>query len=231
MNKLLLLISLCLINLQNIKAQWKPDNRDDKILEYSLDYNKAIDSLEFTVKIQANGAPINRDSLEIRKSDNNQIVDTYYCVGAGAAIWNYTDVIHLTLNIPREFQLRYYYRICEKQSIEGNDLVDSLWLNVIVFEDSTVQFNPVSVSEINEFKELNVYPNPVTNFIEYNLSANTTSQNIKLEIFNLEGQLIKSFEQKANKDKIDLENLKSGTYTLKISEKNQVLATRKFLKE
>ncbi len=227
-----LLYSFFLTLLVNyLNAQWVPDNRDDKILEYSLDYNKNIHSLELAVKIQANGAPIWPDSIEQVNLQSTQSITVYYCKGGGSALWNYTDVIHIPVNIPSEFQLRYYYRVCEKQSIGGNDLVDSLWLNVIVLEDSTVQFTPVSVSDINEFKELSIYPNPVTSFIEYNLSANTKSQNIKLEIFNLEGQLIKNFEQKSSKDKLDVENLKSGIYILQISEKDKVLAKRKFLKE
>ena len=231
MNKLLLLISLCLINLQNIKAQWLPNKEYDKILEYSLEYDTTIDSLELAVKIQARSTPMWRDFLNYDKIPDVHKYDTYYCRGAGSGFSRFYDTLKISIDIPSEFQLRYYYRVCEKQSIGGNDLVDSLWLNVTVLEDSSVQFTPVSVSEINEFKELSIYPNPVTNFIEYNLSANTTSQNIKLEIFNLEGQLIKRFEQKASKDKLAVENLESGTYILKISENEKVLTTRKFLKE
>ena len=183
----------------------------DCILEYNIQYNKEIDSLEFFVKLQSTSSDLTKDSLNVKHLNMSFInVNGFYCEAPKGSFDRLWDTVKFKVEIPNSLTMKYNYFMCGYPPDYQHIHSDSMMLKIDIFEDSTIQFTPVSVSDINEFIELSVYPNPVTNFIEYNLSANTKTQNIKLEIFNLEGQLIKSFEQKSSKDKLAIENLKSG---------------------
>jgi preprotein translocase subunit YajC len=76
----------------------------------------------------------------------------------------------------------------------------------------------------NEFSKISVYPNPANNYIEINgLPLDKTSQ---IDLFNIQGQKI-LFVDKNNGAGIDVSNLSSGTYLLKIKESG---ASKLFIK-
>lgn len=65
----------------------------------------------------------------------------------------------------------------------------------------------------NEFLRTSIFPNPATN--ELNVQALT--QISSLEIINLLGQTMGTYEVNANSTKIDIANLKTGTYFLRVT--------------
>lgn len=65
----------------------------------------------------------------------------------------------------------------------------------------------------NEFLRTSIFPNPATN--ELNVQALT--QISSLEIINLLGQSMGTYEVNANSTKIDIANLKTGTYFLRVT--------------
>jgi hypothetical protein len=85
-----------------------------------------------------------------------------------------------------------------KQAVYGNDAL------------STQQFNNESFS---------FYPNPSEDFIEINLN-NSLAKNTTLEIYSNIGILQKSERLTATTTQIDINNLASGIYFLKISNQN-----------
>lgn len=84
--------------------------------------------------------------------------------------------------------------------------------------------SPVSaVREIlNDRYSTSVYPNPANS--ELNISSNTQIE--KVEIFNLTGMLLSS----SNKNKINISDMGSGIYFVKVYSENGV-ATQKFIKQ
>ena len=76
-------------------AQWVPNREYDKILEYSLDYNTTIDSLELSVKIQARSTPMWRDFLNYDKLPDVHKFEAYYCRGAGGGFSRYYDTLKM----------------------------------------------------------------------------------------------------------------------------------------
>ena len=70
----------------------------------------------------------------------------------------------------------------------------------------------VGIDEL-ELTNVSVYPNPATNVLYVNLS----SINYSLEVINLMGEVVLKVENKSNTTSLELSNLKSGVYYLKIS--------------
>ncbi|MEM6719924.1 MAG: T9SS type A sorting domain-containing protein [Bacteroidota bacterium] len=90
---------------------------------------------------------------------------------------------------------------------------------------SSFDFSTLSVEEPNELAELSIYPNPVKDIIHIN---NTSTEIIKAEILNVNGQLVLS--QENNLTTINVNSLPSGMYMLKVySEKAK--KTIKIIKE
>jgi hypothetical protein len=93
-------------------------------------------------------------------------------------------------------------------------------------EDYKITVNPnLAIKNFENFK-LTYYPNPVNN--ELHISNN--SEIDLIEIYTIMGQKIITKIGKSKSEIIDVANLKTGTYLVKISNKNSI-ETFKFLKE
>lgn len=88
---------------------------------------------------------------------------------------------------------------------------------------SAIEFN----DDINN--QISVYPNPSNKYL--NIKANESIDINRIEIFNVSGQKIisKSYKIK-NNIQIDIDDLKAGTYFLKIFDSENDFTTCKFLK-
>jgi len=87
----------------------------------------------------------------------------------------------------------------------------------------------LGVSE-NNSSTYSIHPNPAKN--ELFITAQNTTQNLKIKIFNIEGKLLSAQnitlqDQKA----IDVSQLLSGIYFLNIEDENGNTAVKKFIKE
>lgn len=72
----------------------------------------------------------------------------------------------------------------------------------------------ISVSEQSEGLEIALYPNPSRSTTTLELPQD--GADYRGELFNLSGQLIRSFRPQAGRNEIDLSNLSSGQYHLRI---------------
>lgn len=90
-----------------------------------------------------------------------------------------------------------------------------------------LRIGTLSVLE-EEFKsrDVMIYPNPSNSFIQI---KGIKDEGCTVSIFNIEGKLIKKVFNYLTKNKIEISNLKNGTYILKIT-KDKKLVTKKFLK-
>jgi len=89
------------------------------------------------------------------------------------------------------------------------------------FNQSRIEF--VGIEEHSLKVDINVFPNPTTDFININASKKT-----KLSIYDMSQKLI---SQKAlqKKDKVDLSDLSSGTYILVFTKNNKTIKTIKII--
>jgi len=81
--------------------------------------------------------------------------------------------------------------------------------------------------EDTEPQKWSVFPNPVKDFLTIEFTDNT--EKISIEMFTMLGQKIKTFENLNSTEKIDLSDLKTGIYLLKINhnEANQTIKIKK----
>ncbi|MBN2892454.1 MAG: DUF4465 domain-containing protein [Bacteroidales bacterium] len=90
-------------------------------------------------------------------------------------------------------------------------------------DDISYNILPVNTQEITD-NYFNVYPNPTTDFIFFNLSSIEKPESVK--IFDLSGRIVfnSSFDSK-----IDVSDFDSGTYIIQI-QGNNIIKTSKFVK-
>jgi len=101
-----------------------------------------------------------------------------------------------------------------------------------VYSQEIVVMNSITGTTIINKSEINIFPNPVKDMLKINF-GNPVKGDICIEILNLAGQ--KQLTRKINTDgfsqaAINIEQIKSGMYFLRISSGNQVIADHKFLK-
>jgi len=78
----------------------------------------------------------------------------------------------------------------------------------------------VALSNSNfEFIDFSIFPNPTNHFVEIKFSK-TTNNRVQLGIYNIQGKLILNEERELqnNTTKLDISNLKSGMYFLKVND-------------
>ena len=87
----------------------------------------------------------------------------------------------------------------------------------------------LGVSE-NNSSTYSIHPNPAKN--ELFITAQNTTQNLKIKIFNIEGKLLSTQTlEVANKTSIDVSSLTSGIYFLNIEDENGNTTIKKFIKQ
>lgn len=77
--------------------------------------------------------------------------------------------------------------------------------------------------------EVSVYPNPAQNFITLNIK-NYEVENLRYELYDINGSLIKENKVEGNEIQILIHNLKPSVYFLKVTENNKVIKTFKIVK-
>ena len=97
----------------------------------------------------------------------------------------------------------------------------------------SIHVNNESLSSVNEEelqREITLYPNPAQQSLT--ISYNGVLKHPKVEVFNLEGRLIKSIDNKTNIKKlmVDVSSLSNGVYLLRLEDKEKAI-TKKFIKQ
>ena len=93
--------------------------------------------------------------------------------------------------------------------------------NIVV---STLEVASVNSNKLIDF---NIYPNPVTNVFYINSTEILTN----ISILNLLGQEIKSFKPNSTNYNVDLTDLKTGVYFVKVITNNNKQSSKKFIKK
>ena len=104
---------------------------------------------------------------------------------------------------------------------KGNDLV----LLPRYEDDVSFKGNSVGILEVRE-RELSITPNPATSYISINNDINIVS----IEIFNLVGNIIKK-ETNFTNNTIEISELASGVYIIKITDEDNKTINRRIIKQ
>lgn len=94
-----------------------------------------------------------------------------------------------------------------------------------VFDENTA----AAVNDVNANDIVSIYPNPVTSKINIDLEGNAT-QTLRADIYNMNGQVVKSNLLKQAKSTIQVNDLPAGMYFIRING-DEVNASARFVKE
>jgi acetyl esterase/lipase len=105
-----------------------------------------------------------------------------------------------------------------------------------IYNDSVLNFfsNCLnnSVLAINELGNINdmvvVYPNPTNSFITLQFSDEIKFEEILIEVYNLQGSLLRTFVPKGNNQNYDLSKFPNGTYLVTVRQNGKILTTKVF---
>jgi len=87
---------------------------------------------------------------------------------------------------------------------------------------SLPQLSPENSSNVNSFfKNVLIYPNPANNFVFIN-----NAENSKVEIYDVFGKVVLSKNIENNNTKIEINELLSGTYIIKIYKNNELFINK-----
>ena len=88
------------------------------------------------------------------------------------------------------------------------------------------------VKETTIHLEMNVYPNPTTNYLTLKVDASTSlsNQQLSYQLIDLQGKVITNKKVTATNSTINVERLPKAVYFLKVTKDNQVVKTFKIIK-
>lgn len=109
-------------------------------------------------------------------------------------------------------------------SLECNDSYVS---NYFCIDNFVYTYNNVSANEniIANNTEIKMYPNPATNY-----TTIETTENGKLQIFDIHGRLVMSKDLTMGANQINIQNLQQGTYLIKIIASSQITSQKLIVK-
>lgn len=84
--------------------------------------------------------------------------------------------------------------------------------------------NITSVNNLNVEETVALFPNPASDFFTIQFSKETKQSDIKIEVYSMDGRLIKKGEP--GKNTIQISELTSGSYLVKVIKDSQILQTR-----
>jgi hypothetical protein len=107
--------------------------------------------------------------------------------------------------------------------LNGTDTVNVYW---IAFSDSSLL--SIGINELTKDNNfIKIFPNPASDFVTISISK-AFGETIRIEFFNSFGQIVLTSKNLSN---IDVAELPSGLYIIKVTNKRGITAMTKFLKE
>ncbi len=96
------------------------------------------------------------------------------------------------------------------------------------FTTSTFTTDPDAINEVTLAQSISLMPNPADNHIELSINSNVVVK--EAVVYNAFGQLIQTIKLTDNHARIDLNNVASGMYFVKVNGEG-VMATKKFIRK
>ncbi|MBP6455386.1 MAG: T9SS type A sorting domain-containing protein [Chitinophagaceae bacterium] len=112
-----------------------------------------------------------------------------------------------------------------------NDESEITQFNILM--DSITILDPLSINDISGIENFQLFPNPANNVLNINFLSNE-NKNYAIKITDITGKICATFNINAvtgkNEEKLNIQQLSNGTYTLEIKNESTV-ATKMFIKK
>ena len=209
-------------------------------LPYGIAYNQRPAEMNFYYKFHRVGSDVGFATITLITIDNTgQLV--HYIGGGSVDIVNENstyslmsipiiydrpdtpDVMQITFGTSKTLMLQN--QLNHTLPTPDANIGTSLWI-----DDISVSGGTLGVNEYQEINSCKIFPNPAKEDIIIEMMQKNQLNGMTCEIINIEGQKIKTIELKTQKTTIDIKDLSSGLYILKIKSDN-VITIRKLIKE
>ena len=158
---------------------------------------------------------------------NSGVAKYWYAIGTaqGASdILDWTDNLD-NLNFNESLSLNYGQQYYVSVKVENGA---GLWSNIISSDGVLILDESLNIDELKDNKSFVIYPNPAMDFVIISgySEQSKESQTNTLEIYNLQGQLLKQIVISYTVEssfKIQVRDLEKGIYIVKIGDEKQIL--------
>jgi len=143
----------------------------------------------------------------------------------GGSTW---DTIQLNLNIET---FNYFWVVPATQTLQGRIKIvqDNIGMDYSQSSENFTIETVVSINEMYDKGALNVYPNPLTEYVIFEFD-NSRQESHKLTLYDTQGRLVREITKiKTDKVKIKRNNLKPGLYFFQLRNHRKVRATGKLI--
>jgi hypothetical protein len=128
---------------------------------------------------------------------------------------NYYENLYFSFFTQSSFNNQYTYSITELNNVR------TLTVNSMFNKQAIYSSQMLSNIEYSTF-DFSIYPNPASEFINFSFN-NQSFENAQIEIYDNLGRLCKTKILKSNQEKIDIQNLTSGIYLIKLETKTGII--------
>ncbi len=91
------------------------------------------------------------------------------------------------------------------------------------------QITVTGIEDLQTDFEMNIYPNPVSNFITIKIKE--LKENILLTIYTVEGKVVINRPLTVTETKLDVGSFAKGNYFLNVTQQNEIIKTYKIVKQ
>lgn len=142
--------------------------------------------------------------------DTTIIIDTTFYIG-----WRKTtnDVLNVGFDINRDCNGKIFFN--SNGYWEQSQFTGSLLMRPVFGR------NPINNIDSEQINNIFIYPNPINDY--FNISG---IENANIEIYNILGSLVYTKNNLINNSTIDVNNLKSGVYIIKVIDKNNTFTSK-----
>jgi uncharacterized repeat protein (TIGR01451 family) len=202
-----------------------------EILEYTIYFQNTGNDTATNVRIN-NLIPVelNHEEFELVANSHNIHIENDYLINPRLLTFTF-DNIMLPDSTTNESESHGFirYRIKPLSTLQvGDSILNKADIyfdfNAPITTNTAITeiIDPTSILENNEIEmNWNIYPNPSTNILNINFQL-SSSEKIKVEIYNLYGQKIKTlvheeFNKGIHQEKIQVETLSNGVYFIQLT--------------
>ena len=191
-------------------------------VEVSYDHGETWANFVFDDYTGTNASSVNMYDETDTLINGEPAISSVYTWGVYATdighILEYPDIIDIY-----SVWLKFTYINLSTNNPHEGWLIDNLYFFAHVYEEY------IDVKEINTFNLTTVYPNPASNTITIEIE-DQGNKHYRCEIFNMQGKLLDEFDDICtDKLEFNISGYSKGQYIYKLSEKNRVLKTGKFI--
>lgn len=175
-----------------------------KLISFNAVKNNAVVDLNWVTASEQNNT-----GFDVEKSEDGQLWTKIQFVETLAEGGNSNQILKYAITDSNPKAGKNFYRL---KQIDAN---------------GTFEYSPIRMVQFDAVNKVDIYPNPAQNHI----NINGLLGNEAINIYNVNGQQVATYDATNAKVQININHLVNGTYIIRITNQNGVTTLHKFIKE